>query len=74
MLRRLKMKIKNKVNQINKEITIEKTLINLHKEAQKDFCACGGELMFDNDYTEMFWCENCYASYDIWEVRGGYNA
>lgn len=37
-------------------------------KANKPICDCGYELEFDDDYTDMWWCWKCHASYEDYDL------
>jgi|TARA_B100000902_G_C27222687_1_gene870527 hypothetical protein len=63
----------------NKQLLIEQRIIEdmlalVTKEEIPEgfYCSlCNGDLLFDDDNSELWWCERCHANFEPWEVEEG---
>ena len=36
------------------------------------YCSlCEGDLNFDDEHSELWWCDRCHANFETWEVEEG---
>ena len=62
-----------------KQLLIEQRIIEdmlqlvTDNEIQPGFyCSlCEGELNFDDEHSELWWCDRCHANFETWEVEKG---